>query len=44
MAMGRRKDRAWTPGLWIAANELLPTGGHPFYQRLNQVLDVRASG
>jgi hypothetical protein len=31
MAMGRRKDRARTPGLWIAANELPPTGGHPFY-------------
>lgn len=40
MAMGRRKDRARTPGLWIAANELPPTGGHPFYQRLNQVLDA----
>jgi len=42
MAMGRRKDRARTPGLWIAANELPPTGGHPFYQRLNQVLDAHA--
>jgi transposase len=40
MAMGRRKDRARTPGLWIASNELPVTGGHPFYQRLNQVLDV----
>jgi transposase len=40
MAMGRRKDRARTPGLWIAANELPVTGGHPFYQRLNQVLDT----
>jgi transposase len=39
MAMGRRKDRARTPGLWIATNELPPTGGHPFYQRLNRVLD-----
>ena len=38
--MGRRKDRARTPGLWIAANELPVTGGHPFYQRLNQVLDA----
>jgi transposase len=37
--MGRRKDRARTPGLWIATNELPTTGGHPFYQRLNQVLD-----
>jgi hypothetical protein len=42
MAMGRRKDRARTPGLWIATNELPPTGGHPFYQRLNQVLDAYA--
>ena len=40
--MGRRKDRARTPGLWIAANELPPTGGHPFYQRLNLVLDAHA--
>ena len=40
--MGRRKDRARTPGLWIATNELPATGGHPFYQRLNQVLDRHA--
>jgi transposase len=42
MAMGRRKDRARTPGLWIATNELPATGGHPFYLRLNQVLDAHA--
>jgi transposase len=42
MAMGRRQHRARTPGLWIATNELPPTGGHPFYQRLNQVLDAHA--
>jgi len=42
MAMGRRKDRARTPGLWIATNELPATGGHPFYQRLNRVLDDNA--
>ena len=40
--MGRRKDRARTPGLWVATNELPRTGGHPFYQRLNQVLDTHA--
>jgi len=40
--MGRRKDRARTPGLWIATNELPKTGGHPFYQRLNQVLEEHA--
>src|SRR4051812_33406425 len=39
MSMGRRSDRARTPQLWIATNELPRTGGHPFYQRLNQVLD-----
>ena len=38
--MGRRTDRARTPGWWIAANELPTTGGHPFYQRLHQVLDA----
>ena len=42
MGMGRRKDRARTPRLWVAANELPPPGGHPFYQRLNQVLDAQA--
>jgi hypothetical protein len=36
---GGRKDRARTPGLWIATNVLPTTGGHPFYQRLNQMLD-----
>ena len=25
--------------MWIATNELPPTGGHPFYQRLNRILD-----
>ena len=24
--------------MWIATNELPQTGGHPFYQRLNQIL------
>ena len=42
MAMGRRKNRARTPGLWIAPNELPRIGGHPFYQRLNQVLETHA--
>jgi transposase len=42
MAMGRRKDRARTPGLWVATNELPRTGGHPFYQRLNELLDTHA--
>ena len=40
MAMGRRKDKGRTPGLWVAANDLPRTGGHPFYQRLNAILDT----
>ena len=39
MAMGRRKDRAREPELWIPTSELPRTGGHPFYQRLNAVLE-----
>lgn len=42
MALGRRSNRARTPDLWIATNELPRTGGHPFYQRLNHVLDSHA--
>ena len=38
MAMGRRKDREHTPGMWLTANDLPRTGGHPFYQRLNTIL------
>ena len=38
--MGRRKDKGRTPGLWVAANDLPRTGGHPFYQRLNAILDA----
>ena len=40
MAMGRRKHHERTPGLWIATNDLPVTGGYPFYQRLNQMLDT----
>jgi transposase len=40
--MGRRTDHTRTPGLWIPTNELPATGGHPFYQRLNRVLDEHA--
>jgi len=40
MAMGRRRDRADTPGLWISVNDPPPTGSHPFYRRLNHILDT----
>ena len=39
MAMGTRRDRQRQEDLWITHAEL-PTGpGHPFYQRLNGLLD-----
>lgn len=40
MGMGkRRRDRQ--PPLWVAATELRPTAGHPFYTRLNALLRDR---
>src|SRR3984885_12120971 len=43
MAMGTRKHRERQAGLWYKAE--LPTGpGHPFYKRLNEVLDNAAFG
>jgi transposase len=41
MAMGRRKKRVRQEGLWIPT-AVLPVGAsHPFYQRLNQILDEK---
>jgi transposase len=41
MAMGRRKKRVRQEGLWIPS-AVLPVGAsHPFYQRLNQILDEK---
>jgi len=40
MAMGRRRDRARAPGLWIATNELPGTAGHPINRRRKQLLDA----
>ena len=39
MAMGKRKREA-EPSFWIATADLPQTPGHPFYQRLNQILDT----
>ena len=40
MAMGRRgKQRQQQSDFWIAHSELPRTVGHPFYERLNQVLE-----
>jgi transposase len=38
MAMGKRKRRQ--EGIWVTASDLPKSPGHPFYQRLNRVLDV----
>ena len=37
--MGTRKRRQRQESLWIAVAELPVTAAHPFYQRLNQLLD-----
>jgi transposase len=39
MAMGTRKQRERQEDLWIAAAELPRTAGHPFYERLNGLLE-----
>ena len=41
MAMGRRKKRVRQEGLWTPTAELPVGASHPFYQRLNQILDER---
>jgi transposase len=41
MAMGRRKKRVRQEGLWIPATVLPVGASHPFYQRLNQILDEK---
>ena len=39
MAMGTRRDRQRQEELWITHAELATAPGHPFYQRLNELLD-----
>jgi transposase len=39
MAMGKRQRRARQSSLWVATQELPRSAAHPFYARLNQVLD-----
>ena len=39
MAMGTRKQQERQENLWIAAAELPRTAGHPFYERLNELLE-----
>src|SRR6267142_6528824 len=40
MAMGTRKQREKQEDLWIAHTELAVAPGHPFYQRLNELLEA----
>jgi hypothetical protein len=40
MAMGTRKQREKQEDLWIANAELASAPGHPFYQRLNELLET----
>ena len=40
MAMGTRKQREKQEDLWIAHAELAAAPGHPFYQRLNELLEA----
>ena len=39
MAMGTRKQREKQEEIWIAHTELASAPGHPFYQRLNELLE-----
>ena len=39
MAMGKRRRRGRQPSMWVSSSDLPRSGGHPFYERLNRVLD-----
>ena len=39
IAMGQRNRRQRQKGLWVAAADLPHTAAHPFYRRLNELLD-----
>jgi transposase len=43
MAMGTRKQREKQEDIWIAHTELASAPGHPFYQRLNELLEGSSS-
>ena len=40
MAMGTRKQREKQEDIWVAHTELASAPGHPFYQRLNELLEA----
>jgi transposase len=39
MAMGKRKRHAKQASMWLATQDLPRSAAHPFYTRLNQILD-----
>jgi transposase len=40
MAMGKRRRRPRQASMWVAAQDLPRSAAHPFYTRLNQILDT----
>src|SRR5271155_3826500 len=42
MAMGTRKQREQQEDLWIAHTELACAPGHPFYEKLNELLEAES--
>jgi transposase len=41
MAMGKRNRQAKQASMWVATQDLPRSAAHPFYTRLNQILDER---
>jgi len=39
MAMGKRRRRPKQTSMWMATQDLPRSPAHPFYARLNQILD-----
>jgi hypothetical protein len=39
MAMGKRRRHAEQAAMWVATQDLPRSAAHPFYTRLNQILD-----
>ena len=39
MAMGKKRKRNRQASIWVATSDLPRSAGHPFYERLNRVLD-----
>jgi transposase len=39
MAMGKRRQHAKQASMWVATEDLPRSAAHPFYARLNQILD-----